>query len=193
MSLRSFRLRHSKTNFHHDGGKLITESASTARFLPSKRRKDRGLRLLCCLQTSEEVHDIAIRIASTNRSIICRSLQRHLADTQRVPVVQWIERGFPSTCTLMYRDAQNQEIRRRWTTWIVIDRCNFAPLTRRLMATVRRVPKSPYWIAKYRDGAIVKFRSTKQTSKSAALKIALDWEDQARLANAGGVDPGHSA
>lgn len=55
------------------------------------------------------------------------------------------------------------------------------------MASVRRVPKSPYWIAKYRDGDVIKFRSTKQPlrCKSKALQIAIDWENLAKKANEG--------
>ncbi|RBP45219.1 site-specific recombinase XerD [Roseimicrobium gellanilyticum] len=53
------------------------------------------------------------------------------------------------------------------------------------MATVRRVPKSPYWIAKYRDGDVIKFRTTKQKSRSKALEMALGWERLAKLANEG--------
>ena len=48
------------------------------------------------------------------------------------------------------------------------------------MASLRRVPRSPYWIAKFRDGDTITFRSTKQKIKSDAMQIALDWE---RLAN----------
>lgn len=51
------------------------------------------------------------------------------------------------------------------------------------MASVRRVPRSPFWIAKFRDGDTITYRSTKQKSKSDALRIALEWESLAEKAN----------
>jgi hypothetical protein len=53
------------------------------------------------------------------------------------------------------------------------------------MASVRRVPRSPFWIAKFRDGDRVVFKSTKQKNKSNALSIALEWERMATLAHKG--------
>ncbi len=55
------------------------------------------------------------------------------------------------------------------------------------MASVRRVPRSPFWIAKFRDGDTVTFRSTKQKNKSDALRIALEWERLAKEANKGEI------
>jgi len=55
------------------------------------------------------------------------------------------------------------------------------------MASVRRVPRSPYWIAKFRDGDCIAFRSTKQRIKSDALQVALDWERLASQTNRGEV------
>lgn len=55
------------------------------------------------------------------------------------------------------------------------------------MASVRRVPKSPYWIAKFRDGDTVTYRSTKQRIKSDALRMALDWERLAKQTTLGEI------
>lgn len=55
------------------------------------------------------------------------------------------------------------------------------------MASIRRVPKSPFWIAKFRDGDTVSYRSTKQKNRSDALRIALEWERLAKEANKGEI------
>ena len=55
------------------------------------------------------------------------------------------------------------------------------------MASVRRVSRSPFWIAKFRDGEAVAYRSTKQRNKSDALRVALEWERLAREANKGEI------
>ena len=54
------------------------------------------------------------------------------------------------------------------------------------MALVHRVPRSPYWMAKFRadDGRVV-MRSTKQMKRKAAQSIADEWEHAARKARAG--------
>src|SRR5262249_39102472 len=54
------------------------------------------------------------------------------------------------------------------------------------MASVHRVPRSPFWMAKFRadDGRVV-MRSTKQHQRKAAQSIADDWERAARKARAG--------
>lgn len=54
------------------------------------------------------------------------------------------------------------------------------------MACVRRVPKSPYWIAKYRDetGAH-RFKTTKECNRVKAQGIANEWERQAAKARRG--------
>jgi integrase len=54
------------------------------------------------------------------------------------------------------------------------------------MASVHRVPRSPFWMAKFRadDGRVV-MRSTKQKKRKAAQSIADDWERAARKARAG--------
>jgi len=54
------------------------------------------------------------------------------------------------------------------------------------MASVHRVPRSPYWMAKFRadDGRVV-MRSTKQVKRKAAQNIADEWERAARKARAG--------
>src|SRR6516225_6152305 len=55
-----------------------------------------------------------------------------------------------------------------------------------IMASVHRVPRSPYFMAKFRadDGRIV-MRSTKQVKRKAAQDIADEWERAARKARAG--------
>ena len=54
------------------------------------------------------------------------------------------------------------------------------------MASVHRVPRSPYWMAKFRadDGRVV-MRSTKQVKRKPAQDIADEWERAARKARAG--------
>ncbi len=53
------------------------------------------------------------------------------------------------------------------------------------MASIRKLANSPFWIAKYRDGDRVRYRTTKQKNRSDAMDVAITWERQARLANAG--------
>ena len=53
------------------------------------------------------------------------------------------------------------------------------------MASVRRVPRSPYWIAKFREDDTITYRSTKQKNRSDALRVALEWERLASEANKG--------
>jgi|GEM_PF-124345 len=116
-----------------------------------------------------------------------RPLSQPSVGADSVPVVQWIEQGFPSRVVeevLNTLKIEASDIVKRLETsptGATFGATNFNPF----MATVRRVPRSPYWIAKFRNGDTVTYRSTKQKNRSDALSIALEWERQARDAHKG--------
>ena len=54
------------------------------------------------------------------------------------------------------------------------------------MASLRKHPNSPYWIACFTDSNRIRTtRTTKTKSRSTALKMAVEWENAAKLATAG--------
>src|SRR5438046_853999 len=54
------------------------------------------------------------------------------------------------------------------------------------MASLRRHPKSPYWVACFTDSNGVRTtRSTKSNDRSLAMKMAVEWEAVAKRATAG--------
>ena len=53
------------------------------------------------------------------------------------------------------------------------------------MASIHRRPRSPYWHGAFRQGAKLVLRSTGSTDKAVARRIADEWEQIARQAEAG--------
>lgn len=53
------------------------------------------------------------------------------------------------------------------------------------MASVHRIPDSKYWHGAFRQGGHLIARSTKQVDRTAALRVALEWERAAKIAERG--------
>src|SRR5687767_6731176 len=54
------------------------------------------------------------------------------------------------------------------------------------MASIRRSPNSPFWLACFRNSDGIRTnRTTKLTDRHKAMKLAIEWEDAARKARTG--------